>query len=104
MQNGLLSQGSGMNNHGIAAYAFYIGMVPRTEAQKPSVVFDVEDSWVEQQRNRMPAKLAFAFMVMRDPTTKIISQMKQYVPITIVGFMNVFNPLLRVYNGPIGIV
>lgn len=90
--------------HGTGAYGFYIDAVPRDQARHPLVVFDVEDIYVEKKTHRLPARMNYAFMLLRDPTTHNVFNMMAYIPIDILGFMNVFNPLLRIYHGPIGII
>jgi hypothetical protein len=84
---------------GTAAYGFYINMVPSSQGRKPMVIFDVEDQYVERIRAPLPNKLPqYAYMKMYDKQNPALT----HVPVTVVGFVHVFNPLLPIYNGPIG--
>jgi hypothetical protein len=81
---------------GTAVWAFYITMVPAYQGHKPMVVFDVEERYV----TRRPAPILhkqpnYAYMEMYAPGLT-------HIPVQVVGFVNVFNPVVPIYNGPIG--
>jgi hypothetical protein len=84
---------------GTAAYGFYITMVPSSQGQKPMVVFDVDDRYVERVSAPLPNKLPqYAYMKMYDRHNPTLT----YVPIRVLGFVHVLTPLLPIYNGTIG--
>jgi hypothetical protein len=81
---------------GTAAWAFYINMVPSYQRHKPMVVFDVEDTYVKRKPAPLPNKLPqYAYMEMYAPGLT-------YIPVHVLGFVHVLNPLLPIYNGTIG--
>ncbi|MBM4257963.1 MAG: hypothetical protein FJ147_18985 [Deltaproteobacteria bacterium] len=81
---------------GTAAYAYYIHMVPAYRRHEPMVVFEVDERYVENKPAPIPHKLpTYAFMKMYAPGLT-------YIPIHVLGFVNVSEPLLPIYNGPIG--
>lgn len=93
MARGLLISTAQM---GTAAWAFYIDMVPSYQQHKPMVVFDVEETYVKRKPAPLPNKLPqYAYMEM-------YALGLTYIPIHVVGFVHVLNPLLPIYNGTIG--
>ncbi len=84
---------------GTAAYGFYINMVPSSRGQKPMVVFDVDDQYVERIMAPLPNMFPqYAFMKMYDRHNPNLT----HVPVKVLGFVHVFNPLLPIYKGTIG--
>ena len=52
---------------GTAAYGFYLNMIPSSQGQKPMVVFEVDDQYVERIMAPLPNKLPqYAFIKMYD--------------------------------------
>jgi hypothetical protein len=80
---------------GTAAWGFYINMVPSRQGQLPMVVFDVEDKYVKRKNAPLPNNLQYAYMEMYAPNIT-------HIPISVLGFVNVLNPLLPIYAGTIG--
>jgi len=94
----ILAQGLLINTAmmGTAAYGFYITMVPSYQGSKPLVIFDVDDIYVKRKPAPLPNKLPqYAYMEMYAPRLT-------HIPVHVLGFVNVFNPLLPIYNGTIG--
>lgn len=92
LANGLLINTAFM---GTAAWSFYATMVPRNWNQAPLVVFDVDDKYVTKKLAPLPKNPNYAFMEMYDPNLR-------YIPIAVLGFVNCLNPLVAIYNGPVG--
>ncbi len=81
---------------GMSVFGFYINMVPSYQALKPIVVFEVEDIYVTRKDAPLPNKLPqYAYMEMYAPGL-------QYIPIQVLGFVNVGHPLAKPYTGAIG--
>ncbi len=74
-------------------------MVPSLHGQKPMVVFDVDDKYVERIVAPLPNKLPqYAYMKMYDRHDLTLT----HVPVHVLGFVHVLNPLLPIYQGTIG--
>ena len=81
---------------GTAVWAFYITMVPAYQGHKPMVIFDVDDIYVKRKPAPILHKLPqYAYMEMYAPGLT-------HIPVHVLGFVNVLNPLLPIYNGTIG--
>ena len=94
----ILAQGLLINTAqmGTAAWAFYINMVPAYQGHKPMVVFDVDEQYGTRKPAPIPHKLPqYAYMEM-------YTSGLTHIPIHVLGFVNVLNPLLSIYNGPRG--
>lgn len=94
----IMAQGLLINTamRGTAAWGYYINMVPSYQGQKPMVVFEVDDTYVKRIMAPLPNKLLqYAFMEMYAPNLT-------HIPVHVLGFVNVMNPLLPIYTGAIG--
>lgn len=90
LKNGLLVNYS---FYGVAAWAFYIDMVPGDLRYSPFVVFDVEEKFVERFSCARPDKPDYAIM-------KMLGTPLSYIPINVAGFVNL--PGFQRYQGPVG--
>lgn len=88
--HGLLVQ---QTNHGVAAWAYYVDMVPSTRSLDPLVIFDVDDTQVQKMTIVLPQKPDYAVMKMAGP-------LYSYIPVDVVGYYNI--PGLPTYSGSIG--
>jgi hypothetical protein len=91
LRNGLEVNQSFM---GVAAWGYFIDLVPADKSSAPLVVFSVEDTLVERYPTPLPSKPDYAIMKMRG------GGFGTYVPITVLGFLNL--PRFPPYQGWIG--
>ena len=94
IKNGLLVNQAFL---GFGVYAYYDNMVPQSQASKPMVVFEVDDSIVIRQPVFLQQHPNYAFM-------KIVGQPNGYVRVNILGFLNLSGSGLKSYNGTIGVI
>lgn len=92
MKRGLLIN---TNSWGTGSWAYYATMVLKPRSHEPAVVFDVEDKYVTPISVPIPSNPNYAYMELYDPSLR-------YIPISLLGFVNCFNPLVPIYHGTIG--
>jgi hypothetical protein len=81
--------------YGTAAWAYYVDMVPKSQASKCMVVFDVDERFVFKFVCPLPHISDFAIM-------KMPGQLFSYIPINVKGFVNL--PGFQSFQGNITFV
>lgn len=94
-KRGLLVSYSRAVSLGIGAWAYPVDQVPDYNQEKPMVVFEVEDHYVEERPINFDGRWV-SILKLRGNLNLF-----DYVPIQVLGFLNL-PPPFPVYEGPIG--